>query len=387
MCRRMTRCCGILRRSGKASTFDQTIVILRHSERADHIDSSYLKSEEGQKWPYDAPLTERGFKLAAEVAENIAVLHETYKFAAIACSPYRRCLETASVVAELLKLPVILDQEIGEHWGADTPKEPLPFRTGMELKSLVHDLGIKPTNPINANGLKLFGKLGKWPETLDDAKSRYLVRIEYYIELSLRAERNYILITHADAVTAAVHMFGHGNIDVTNVDYCAQVTAKRAVKIADKSRYDQIYDEKWEFTTSAITQEILPADGASMAKLYEKQHRDNVAQTTKATNKRNLNRSKTDDTFEIMIRSIDDANDVYEDVEGENETMSARDIEVMETGPPRPRRASLDSCRSDVSDWPCPDEEQFMMAQMNPALVIPGGASSMRQASKASVPL
>lgn len=301
-------CCGFLG-GKKKKAFDQTLVVLRHSERRDYVDREWKFSEEGKAWPFDAPLTDRGVSLAQEVAKELAALHETANFCGVVTSPYRRCLETAAEVAKLLKLSVIIDQELGEVWGKEMPEEPCPFRTGVELKQMVEGLGIKARNPrldeSQGGGLKLFGKkFVKWPETLDDSKTRFLVRIRTYIEESLKDEKNYILVTHADAVAAALQMMQWGNADVQNLDFCARLIAQRTVQQKDKEKETQVYDQKFKLTTKAISAEIFVPENKTMEKFYEKEHMQNVQDKDEAAQKRKDIRTKTDALFGDCLKNL-----------------------------------------------------------------------------------
>jgi len=293
-----SRCCSCFSRN--SNTFEQTMVILRHSERKDYVDPSYLTSEEGKQWPNDAPLTPYGVALAAEVAHEILELHATANFAAVAVSPYRRCLETAAEVAKLLKRPVIVDQEIGEVWDGHIPKEPNPFRLGTELTDMLAVLGVESANPVlEAGGIKVFGKVGNWPESLEDAKKRYLVRIQSYVEHSLEVERNYILVTHADAVSAAVQMFGQGTVDVQNVDFCARLTASRSIKLKNKHQHTGMFAEDWDVEAQGIEQEVF-YDGclqSGMGKIYKQQHDDKVEDVVQHAVRRRRASTKSDDVF------------------------------------------------------------------------------------------
>lgn len=300
-----TGCCWFWAGKKKSvPSFNQTLVVLRHSERRDYVDGpSWLETEEGKAWPHDTPLTERGHELAAEVAKELEALHAQANFVALATSPYRRCIETAAAVAKLLKLPVIVDQELGEVWGREMPKEPNPFRLGNDLRKMVNGLGIKDSNPTVDGGLKLFGKPGKWPETLDDAKTRYLVRIETYVEESVKSEKNYILVTHADAVAAALQMFGHGNVDVQGLDFCARLIGQRTVPLDNKEVDSQIYAQDWKITTKAVSLETMQVE-KNMEKYYEKQHMENVEEKAEAAKKRKANRTKTDAVFANSLKSF-----------------------------------------------------------------------------------
>jgi len=188
------------------------------------------------------------------------------------------------------------------------------------LRDLIESLGIKDQNPTVDGGLKLFGKPGKWPETLSDAHTRFLVRIETYIEESVKSQKNYILVTHADAVAAALKMFEHGNADVQDLDFCARLIAERNVALDAMAEDDMIYAQKWDIRTGAVKQEILEAEGG-MAKYYEKQHLENVEEKAEAAATRRKARTKTDATFAQSLKTlaagIPDEDDSDEEAEAE----------------------------------------------------------------------
>jgi len=190
--------------------FRQTIVILRHSERLDHIDpEGYKASEEGKAWPFDTPLTAKGVQLAQEVARELGVLHASgASFAAVVASPYRRCMQTAAEVAKQLKLPVMIDQEVGEVWEKAMPSDRPPHRQPVDLETMSSQLGVTLKNPIlPQGGVKLFGKPPQsWPETNEQGHRRCTVRVEYYIEQSALTKQNFIIV----AAILFVHTVGRG---------------------------------------------------------------------------------------------------------------------------------------------------------------------------------
>lgn len=305
-------CCGFIRQK-KQPKFKQTLVICRHSERADYVNPEWIKTEEGIAWPHDAPLTDRGHELARSVAEEIKLLHQEMHFTAIACSPYRRCLETAAAVAAALKLPVVVDQELGEVWDRDMPKEPRPYRSDIDLVGMVESLGMKHLNPILADGgMKLFGKPPQYPETLEKAKSRYIVRIETYINQSANTERNFVLVTHADAVAAALQMFQRGNADVQNLDFCARIIAKRNVSPTGEDT--MVYADHWDVETSGVTEEVCKPD-AKMEKYYEKQFLETVEEQEAVAVQRKAARTKTDALFSQSLRKFAEEEDEDEESE------------------------------------------------------------------------
>uniref|UniRef100_A0A7S4RM67 Uncharacterized protein n=1 Tax=Alexandrium monilatum TaxID=311494 RepID=A0A7S4RM67_9DINO len=295
------RCCCALRR--KAPTFQQTLVVLRHSERQDYVDPEYRKSEEGLAWPHDAPLTEQGIKLAKEVAEEMAVLHEEASFVAIACSPYRRCLQTAAEVANRLQLPVVIDQELGEVRDRTMPQT-MAHRSPTELVELVRPLGFDILNPLTEDrGIKVFGKEPVWPETLEAAKKRFIVRTETYIRQSAEKKHNMILVTHADAVAAVLVMFERGGADIQNMGFCARVVAKRTIH--PKQKLDEehgVYAERWNVDFKGLGAEILEDNG--VGKYYERMYLETCAETQLMVVQRKDKRTKTDKLFDDCLKDL-----------------------------------------------------------------------------------
>lgn len=297
-------CCGFLRK--KPPPFQQTLLLLRHSERRDRVDPNYRTSPEGQAWPNDAPLTEAGIALAKSVALEIAELHKEAHFSAVASSPYRRCLETAAEVARLLDLPVVLDQEIGEIWDKEMPPEPQPWRSNEQLVEMADELGISVQNPIlDGGGYKLFGKRPAYPETLQSAQARYLVRIETYIEQSQDAKQNFVVVTHADALSAMLMMFERGNADVQAMDFCARIIAKRTMTANEATdSATGVFAKHWEVDFKGMNADILEAGGASEAKIYEKQHVEHCEEVQTQFIARKNQRTATDTLFLNTIAQV-----------------------------------------------------------------------------------
>jgi len=318
-------CCGLFGRRGGSSTFKQNFVVLRHSERRDYVDPTYKTSEEGQAWPHDAPLTPEGVKLAKDVAEELAKLHEKAQFVTIACSPYRRCMETAAEVAARLRLPVVIDQEIGEVRDRTMPQDHIAHRSTVELNAMAKDLKLRLVNPIlEDGGVKIFGKPPQWPETLEDAKNRYVVRMETYIRKSAEEQQNMIIVTHADAVAAALVMFERGGADVQNMGFCARVIASRDVKdtkVKGATVEHGVFAEQWAVEVHAVGAEIMKEDGA-MAKYYEKLYLERCEETQEMVAKRKNKRTKTDMMFDSALKDmgkfgLDDEDDEDEEEKAE----------------------------------------------------------------------
>lgn len=287
--------------------FQQTFVVLRHSERQDYVDKSYHSTDEGMAWPHDAPITPKGIELAQVVAGEMLDIHKKANFITVACSPYRRCMETAAEVAKKLgNLPVVLDQEIGEVRDRNMPKEHVAHRSPLELAAMAKALKMKLLNPLMEDGgVKLFGKEPSWGETLEAAKDRYLIRMETYIRKSAEDKRNMILVTHADCVVVALEMFERLGVEVESMGFCARVVASRAVKEQKGNDEHGVFAEQWAVDPSRLGAEVFKEEDAKKSKLYEKQYLETCDETEAKVVKRKEKRTKTDFMFDSALKDLD----------------------------------------------------------------------------------
>jgi len=287
--------------------FEQTLVMLRHSERLDQMDpEGYKNSEMGQKFPFDGPLTKAGVQLAAKVAQDLKKLHDQVGFAMIACSPYLRCLETAAEVSKLLDIPIMMDQELGEVWEKAMPKSAPPHRSPAELGQVAMDLNIQVANPMMDGALKLFGKPPlRHPEDLEAGHKRYLVRIDNYIRLSAKTKQNFILVGHAAAVAATLNIFERGIAEMEKTEYCAYIIARRQVKAdATESDDEPVYAAHWSIESQRCAVSSDPPMEDYMKKTVENMHMDYVQETNEAVCARKDRRTKTDRLFDSTVKAI-----------------------------------------------------------------------------------
>eukprot|EP00929_Paragymnodinium_shiwhaense_P014925 TRINITY_DN122913_c0_g1_i1.p1 TRINITY_DN122913_c0_g1~~TRINITY_DN122913_c0_g1_i1.p1 ORF type:complete len:451 (+),score=125.24 TRINITY_DN122913_c0_g1_i1:142-1494(+) len=333
--RRSGGCCSFIRGRKPPEAFQQTLVLLRHSERLDYVDPMYKKSEEGQKWPHDAPLTQRGLELADEVARELVGTHLEAKFAAIACSPFKRCLQTACAVGKMLRLPLLIDQEIGEVWDKAIPESPCPFRSSEEIMAICEEYDVKVLNPLtDSKEIRIFGKARgglTWPETLDSAHARFIVRVESYLEQSKLNKHNFIIVTHADALAAALAMFHRGGADVQRMDFCAQVTARRTIPPPSRrntkpnQEESSVFADKWDVSFIRAGAEIMD-DPGSMARYYEMMHLQHCEETQQKVVERRQKKTKTDFMFTDALKGID--------LEEEEEERGGDEEGALEKSPP-----------------------------------------------------
>lgn len=330
-----TACCGMLPRSlSKVGSrrpslvkFQPTLILVRHSERLDFVDKAYKTSELGQQWPFDAPLTEAGWTLARDVAAEFATLHEEVSFAVVATSPYRRCIETAITISNQLGIPIVLDQEIGEVWEQKMRKDPRPWRSPEELKAMLK--GHKVLNPIlPEGGFKLFGREPTFPENLEQARKRMVVRFETYIQQSESLQQNFILCTHADGIAAALDMFERGNADISQMDFCSRIIATRNAEqqtapikhsatqcssISDDSVSQNIFAKRWDVESKGINLIKFFAEGPSK-KLCEEMHLEACKENQQMVAHRRKSRTKTDKMFDESMTTLLNGGKMFDDI-------------------------------------------------------------------------
>ncbi|CAD7969448.1 unnamed protein product [Amoebophrya sp. A120] len=146
-----------------------TIVIVRHGERLDYEDSTWVlsRSSDPESTPYDPPLTDRGFQMARQAGREIAKLlqevveKKTDKTCAarplrIITSPLLRCVQTSCGLREgLLNLKErgqLGTREAGDDVGNDNTREgevgtpsgsscsrPIPFHCSLALTEVAMD--------------------------------------------------------------------------------------------------------------------------------------------------------------------------------------------------------------------------------------------------------
>jgi len=189
----------------------QIFGVIRHAERADCMWGTYgggrwTQTEDSYRWSVDPPLSDAGQQGATEIGNLVHNFAEESEsaFHVVITSPYLRCVQTAAEICRALGpgVRLLVDRSLGEVFGPSVLGEvepSSPVRPMMETEATCHDYGAKLVH-------RVIGTWPVWPEDLRSARRRYADRFLTYLNRSSVTKRNFLLVTHADGVGAALGM-------------------------------------------------------------------------------------------------------------------------------------------------------------------------------------
>jgi broad specificity phosphatase PhoE len=224
--------------------FNQAFAIVRHAHRLDHT-PEWDAYADRESYPNDPPLSEEGFDQARQAGEAMAMREVPWKL--IVSSPYLRCAQTASCIAEKLKLPILFDLDLGEVFdqvsmiGDCSGKE-------QHRAPVVLDAKLKPDFPNvdyirDASGLiKIDGQLQKFPELFDAARVRFCFRIKKWLQKSAADLSSILIVGHGNAISAVLGLLRE-TWSVDHIPFASYVIGERQVKIFKKGTTDILREE------------------------------------------------------------------------------------------------------------------------------------------------
>jgi broad specificity phosphatase PhoE len=266
----------------------QAFAIVRHADRLDHTDEWHSYPDR-PKWPNDSPLTKDGHKHATSVGD---VLKKSgTEFGLIVCSPYFRCAQTASRIAQVLKIPVHFDLDLGEVFDQVSMKgdikDKIQHRAPKDLEKC-----LKPDFPdVNyvkgTDGeVKIEGKLQEYPEEFKLARMRFCYKTKKLVQKAVDELMSVVIVTHGDGVAAVVGLLRE-NWKIGNVPYTAYAHCKREVKVYDRTTDEVISDlpvyvtpEEWTIQLSPgfETKQIAPGKGPNAKEKEARRHEEHIKQ-------------------------------------------------------------------------------------------------------------
>jgi broad specificity phosphatase PhoE len=223
--------------------FVQRVAVVRHANREDHLHpAAWFGSPEGQRHPYDTPITFDGEERARSVGEKAPDA-----FDVIVCSPYMRCLMTGCEIAKIKKIPIMFDNGLGEIFddtympqnneGKKQIRRPKALGEFLKreypgVKAIGHD----PKLPF----LKVYGPHPVFPEDWRKALARFEERFEHILTECARRRLHPIIVTHADAVVNLFEAITGSSAE--KVDYCGWFVGERR-----GGAPESIWSEGWKW--------------------------------------------------------------------------------------------------------------------------------------------
>eukprot|EP00929_Paragymnodinium_shiwhaense_P065606 TRINITY_DN32867_c0_g1_i2.p1 TRINITY_DN32867_c0_g1~~TRINITY_DN32867_c0_g1_i2.p1 ORF type:complete len:495 (+),score=82.62 TRINITY_DN32867_c0_g1_i2:56-1540(+) len=184
--------------------------VVRHCERADDVAGLYeggrwTQTEDFLEWPLDPPLSDGGFESARTVGEKCQMLANDHgsRFHVVVTSPYCRCVQTAVEICATMgnDVRLLIDYSLGEVYGPSVLGQVEPtglLRPASKLAAYLESRG------VSRRKVPVVGETPRWPESLKAARTRYASRFLKYLNRSVKARKNFLLVTHADGVGAAL---------------------------------------------------------------------------------------------------------------------------------------------------------------------------------------
>eukprot|EP00418_Pyrodinium_bahamense_P063503 CAMPEP_0179091980 /NCGR_PEP_ID=MMETSP0796-20121207/42045_1 /TAXON_ID=73915 /ORGANISM="Pyrodinium bahamense, Strain pbaha01" /LENGTH=252 /DNA_ID=CAMNT_0020789579 /DNA_START=19 /DNA_END=775 /DNA_ORIENTATION=- len=218
----------------QAAAADAAFAVVRHTERADSWSAtvngeSWHHTDDFRRWgPMDPPLSDDGLQAAGVIGQRLRGSAEACgaELHVVVSSPYLRCVQTAVEICRELgpSVRMLLDSSLGEIYGPSVmgPEEPAGTTRPTELLvDYCRARGV--VCPLHGVGQQAF-----WPEDLAAARRRFAGRFLEYIHRGTKVQRNFVLVTHADCLGAALRLMPtHADQIVRRADFGAMFLARR----------------------------------------------------------------------------------------------------------------------------------------------------------------
>ncbi|XP_057741611.1 uncharacterized protein LOC130960261 [Arachis stenosperma] len=250
--------------------FYQNVVVMRHGDRIDNFDHSWVSTAAR---PWDPPLVQQGrlraFKTGQIFRNNLSFpLHRVF------VSPFLRCVQTAAeVVSALSAVSDSPDALTGDALPIDPSKIKVSVEYGlcemMSREAIRLDVAPKdgnwgfdiserqamlPPGTVDENAVKIYKELPRWEEPVLQTKARYQHIVKDLADK--HPTENLLLVTHGEGVGVALSSFKKGTT-VYEVDYCGYVELRRPIFKKDQSFVAGEFEVTGQTAVNFISSEIL----------------------------------------------------------------------------------------------------------------------------------
>ncbi|XP_043693896.1 uncharacterized protein LOC122644583 [Telopea speciosissima] len=228
------------------SQFLQNVVVLRHGDRIDHADPTWVLSAPR---PWDPYLTEggrmRAFSTGRTLREKLGFpIHRVFT------SPFTRCLQTTNEAVSALcaihddgsqvtgdnieidpsKLKVSIEYGLCEYLSTEAIKTEFLPKDGKFVYEISKLEEMLPAGTVDSSVEPVYKELPKWGESKTDVRDRYKRVIKALADKY--PHENLLLVTHAEALVVAITAILE-DVTTPTVDYCAYLQTRRVASISD----------------------------------------------------------------------------------------------------------------------------------------------------------
>eukprot|EP00928_Gymnodinium_smaydae_P002225 TRINITY_DN10788_c0_g1_i1.p1 TRINITY_DN10788_c0_g1~~TRINITY_DN10788_c0_g1_i1.p1 ORF type:complete len:414 (-),score=63.90 TRINITY_DN10788_c0_g1_i1:141-1382(-) len=230
--------CVRFQKSSNFYVFNQTVALVRHADRLDRT-PEWKTYEEASMYPNDTPLNADGHVNASKVGNELAKSGTTFDM--IVSSPFLRCVETASRIAEVLKLPVMLDCSVGEIFddsymtgGAEKLKGVRQHRPLEDITRRMKEAFPSVDYLCDGNGLiHMDGTPPFYPEPFSDARVRFQQAFEDIVLSAADELKSVIVVSHGDALSSVMNIL-RDDVAIKQVGYCGYGLCSRSVNVIEE---------------------------------------------------------------------------------------------------------------------------------------------------------
>lgn len=273
---------------------DQAVAVVRHAERLDQTPEWWTYPGR-EAWPNDTPLAQVGHVQAAEVGEKLfeKAEAENRPWQLIVSSPYLRCAQSASHIGRRLRLPVRLDQDLGEVFDEELSADGTQQnRTTEELDAyLKRDFPDVEYLRDEEGQLQIRGTLPRHPEALRTARLRFCHKVQLLVQRASAMLSSIIVVTHADALAASVSLL-RPSWCLTYIPPAAYYIATRMVRVMDK-RSANIYNSEPMYTNvEQWSLEVAPGLRVRNSASYIRRNNGDLSMLEKDVKRRSDERSE-----------------------------------------------------------------------------------------------
>lgn len=184
----------------------QTVWIARHGNRLDFVNPEWFNTAER---PYDPPLSDDGVVQAKELGQRLAGEGIRHIFA----SPFLRTVQTASIVADILDLPIFLESGLSE-WLNPAWMKTEPERLPVEaLQEDFPRIDLTYTSRV----------IARYPETNEKVLDRTAQTVQ---RLTSDFSEDFLMVGHGASVVGTARGLVGGNPEI-NATLCCLVKLVR----------------------------------------------------------------------------------------------------------------------------------------------------------------